>query len=77
MIIIHGDVDDLSNPADVRWLLTEQESGLKESLVLYKKMYHLGHGSFMLAKDMSFMHDVLKVMKENGVSAEQALEVTQ
>ena len=74
MVVIHGDVDDLADMKDVTWLLDEKESGLRGDLVLFKKLFHLGHGSFMLAKDMSFMHDVLKTMQDNQIGGEKVIE---
>lgn len=35
MTLYHGDIDKLSNPTDVAWLLDEAQSGLKSSLVLH------------------------------------------
>lgn len=63
--IFHGDVDTLSDPIDVSWLLDEKKSGLRASKVVFSKMYHLAHGSFMLAKNMSWFQDVLKVIKSS------------
>jgi hypothetical protein len=44
----------------VQWLLTESFSGLRvEELVVFEKQYRLGHSSFLLAKDMSYIVDDL------------------
>lgn len=61
--IYHGDVDDLADPWDVAWLINKEESKL--NTVVYSHMYHLGHGSFLLAKDMSwFTLDLLSVISK-------------
>ena len=44
-----GDLDSLAVPLDVEWI-TEQ---LGENVVFHKE-YHLNHGAFCLAVDMSF-----------------------
>ena len=54
-----GTLDVLGNPTDVAWLSKE----LGERIV-FEKSYPLGHMSFAIARDMSFMNDVLTVMSK-------------
>ena len=63
MLMLSGDVDQLGDAVDIAWLLDEKQSGLKEELVVFKKVLHYGHVSFMMAKDMSYVQDVIKVIK--------------
>jgi len=58
-----GDLDILGDKTDIDWLLDESQSGLKEDQIVLKKVLHFGHGSFMIAKDMSYIQDVIKVIK--------------
>ena len=63
MLILSGDVDQLGDKTDVDWLLDESQSGLKSDLVVFTKVLHFGHVSFMMAQDMSYVQDVIKVIK--------------
>ncbi len=60
IISITGTTDLLASPKDTQWL--EEQLG---DNIIFKKEYELGHMSFLLAKDMTFIHDVLEVLKEN------------
>ena len=51
-VLLSGDVDKLATPLDVAWL-SEQ----LEEKVVFKKEYHLDHGGFVLANDMSFFSE--------------------
>ena len=66
MAIFQGDVDRLSDVEDDAWLLDESQSGLRSDLVVYHEMLHFGHWSFMIAKDMSYVDRLAKVIKENS-----------
>ena len=58
MIIASGSKDIISDPTDVQWLLDENLSKLRvKELVVFQKQYRMGHSSFMLADDMSFLVD--------------------
>ena len=40
-MIAHGDLDSLSTPANIGWLLDEKQSGFRaDELVVFNKMYH-------------------------------------
>ena len=40
-MIAHGDLDTLSTPANIGWLLDEKQSGFRaDELVVFNKMYH-------------------------------------
>ena len=59
-VLLSGDVDKLSTPADVAWL--SEQLGDK---VVFQKEYHLDHGGFVLANDMSFFSvDALEQLKK-------------
>lgn len=56
-----GDVDQLADPEDVKWLINE--SGLRSDLMQLHKEYHFGHCSFEMAKDMSwFKNDFMPLI---------------
>jgi len=59
-IQIIGTTDRLSTVEDNKWL-TEQ---LGDNLI-YSQSYPLGHMSFMLARDMTYFHDVMRLFKEH------------
>jgi hypothetical protein len=63
MAIFQGDLDQLSDMNDDAWLLSDQ-SGLNLDLVVYDKMLHFGHVSFMMANDMSYMNDIINLIKK-------------
>lgn len=62
--IFNGDVDDLSDPEDVEWLKDESHSGLPSQHLVFQKMYHLGHGSFMMGKEKTYITDLLKLLEK-------------
>jgi len=66
MAILQGDLDQLSNLIDDAWLLDQSQSGLKSDLVVYHEMLHYGHISFMIAKDMSYVGRLVKVIQDNS-----------
>ena len=74
MAIMQGDLDMLSDTTDDAWLLDEKQSGLKTDLVVYHEMLHFGHVSFMMAKDMSYVDRLVKVIHENSLTKVKALE---
>jgi FKBP-type peptidyl-prolyl cis-trans isomerase len=49
----------LATPEDNHWLNDQ----IKDNVVFYGN-YDLGHQSFLIAKDMSYFDDVIKVIKE-------------
>ena len=51
-VLLSGDVDKLATPLDVAWL-----SGQLGEKVVFEKEYHLDHGGFVLANDMSFFSE--------------------
>ena len=63
--IAHGDVDELSDLVDNRWLT--EESGLRTSeIVKFNNLYHLGHNSFMIAENMEwFQKDIIDFLLAN------------
>jgi hypothetical protein len=63
MLLLSGDVDQLGDKTDIAWLEDESQSGLREDLIVFKKQLHFGHVSFMMAQDMSYVQDVIKVIK--------------
>lgn len=64
MIIASGSKDALADPTDVNWLLTESNLRVEE-LVVFQKQYRMGHSSFMLAKDMSFLvEDIIPAIED-------------
>jgi len=66
MAVAHGDLDRLANTKDVNWLLDQKRSGLNvKDLLVYNATYHFGHGTFMLAQNMSyFSDDFMPIIKE-------------
>lgn len=54
-----GTSDRLADTVDAQWLRGELESNVK-----HYGEYPLGHLSFMLAEDMSYFDDVLKLIKD-------------
>jgi hypothetical protein len=50
----------LSCPKDVEWLANE----LNKDVVVYYKEYELGHDSFIIGKDMSYMNDVINTINK-------------
>jgi len=65
-MIAHGDLDTLSNSANVGWLLDENQSGLRTNeLLVFNKMYHFSHVGFWISQDMSyFTQDILPVINQ-------------
>ena len=60
IIIIAGTLDRLAPIEDSQWLRDQFESN-----VIFYKEYELGHTSFLIAKDMSFINDTIDVLKRN------------
>ena len=60
IIQIYGSSDLLADPTDSLWLNEQLGDN-----VCYVQEYELGHMSFLLAKDMTYFHDVVKHLKEN------------
>ena len=53
--VFHGDVDDLSTPGDVKWLLDKEQSKWDtDNLLVHEQFLHSNHDGFWLGKDMSF-----------------------
>lgn len=85
MALLSGDVDELGDQTDVAWLEDESQSGLRNDLVVMKQEYHYGHNSFMMASNMSYVQDIIKVMQlieEKKIPAQDnhivpALNITQ
>ena len=63
MAIAHGDLDMLADPTDVAWLLDKNKSGLDTSLISWQKMLHFGHCSFMMARDMSYLDELIHFIR--------------
>ena len=63
---MQGSLDQLSDLTDDAWLLDESQSGLKKDLVIYHEVLKYGHVSFMMAKDMSYVSRLVKVIQENS-----------
>lgn len=57
MIFAHGDVDALSNPTDVKWLMDKSQSKLNTDLLVFQKQYHFAHSSFSMSMDVSYITD--------------------
>jgi len=58
IVIVNGKLDRLSTPKDVEWLINELGNN-----VIYKKMYdEMGHTSFMMANDVKWFYDIIKIM---------------
>jgi len=53
--VYHGDLDALSDPTDVAWLLNE--SGLPHSRIIHQEMIHAGHNTFSMGKNMTFLSE--------------------
>jgi hypothetical protein len=68
-----GDVDQLGDKTDVTWLKDESQSGLKNDLIILEHEYHYGHNSFMMAKNMSYVQDIIKLITPAEV-AEKKIE---
>jgi hypothetical protein len=58
--LFSGKYDILSCPKDVEWLANE----LNKDVVVYYKEYELGHDSFIIGKDMSYMNDVIDTINK-------------
>ena len=54
-----GEHDDLATPGDSEWAKSQIKS-----VVHYKEIPSLNHGSFTMAKDMSFMNEVLQLVSK-------------
>lgn len=48
-----GDGDELADVTDVEWIPTQLPTSVK-----FHKVYHYGHLSFMVGKDMQYMYDL-------------------
>lgn len=58
-VILYGKKDLLAQPDDVEWVIEE----LGEN-VIYKQMYEdMGHTTFMMGNDISWFHDIVKIME--------------
>lgn len=76
MAIASGDLDTLADPPHVKWLLDQSQSGLNvKDLLLFKKEYHFGHGTYALALDISFLTDDFIPLIKKQLSS--SLESTQ
>mmetsp|Transcript_2133 Transcript_2133/g.2435 ORF Transcript_2133/g.2435 Transcript_2133/m.2435 type:complete len:418 (-) Transcript_2133:81-1334(-) len=60
IIQIYGSADLLADPQDSAWLNEQLGSN-----VIHYEEYKLGHMSFLLANDMQYFHDVIKILAEN------------
>jgi len=63
MALMSGDVDALGDPTDVKWLKDESQSGLRTDLIKLELEYHYGHNSFMMANNMAWVQDAIKLIK--------------
>ena len=59
IVILKGTLDLIADLQDVQWVEDQLGENIVESLT-----YDYGHMSFMVAKDMSYMDDVLRLMAE-------------
>ena len=58
-VILYGKQDRLASPIDVEWLIDELGDN-----VIFKQMYeYMGHTSFMMAKDMTWFIDIVKIIE--------------
>lgn len=56
-----GDTDLLADPIDVVRIFNEiKDTSINATL----HMYHMGHATFLIGKDMSFMNDVFQILKD-------------
>ena len=60
IIVIAGTLDRLAPIEDSKWLRDQ----LRNNVIFYKE-YELGHTSFLIAKDMSFINDTITVIKSH------------
>ena len=68
--IFHGDMDSLSNPQDILWLISPGgESGFDSSLIIFNRELHFSHNTFTIGNDMSYVSDnVIPLIKGQKVS---------
>ena len=58
--IWQGGKDILANPIDIDWLMSEN-SGLDISILKYYNLLPtFGHMSFMMAKDMTYINEIIQ-----------------
>lgn len=63
MALYQGDLDILSNPTDVAWLVND--SGINKDLIKLDRMLHKAHNGFNIGADMSFItEDVIPMIME-------------
>lgn len=60
-----GTVDDLGDPTDSRWARDTINSG-GNALVHYEEI-RAGHSSFMIGKDMSYVDNLVDLIKKYNV----------
>ena len=63
--MLHGDIDFLTNLADVKWLISE--SGLNKSLIVFDRQYHFTHYTFQtgVPEAMKYIdRDVIPIIVE-------------
>jgi len=53
-----GDGDELADVIDVNWIPTQIPNSIK-----FHKVYHYGHLSFMVGKDMQYLYDVKDMLE--------------
>ena len=56
--LFHGTEDVLSDPIDVSTLASQ----IPESSLVFNRQYNMGHMTFHIGKDMSYLNDVLAVL---------------
>lgn len=62
-----GDLDGLANPLDVEWITQTLGDN-----VVFHNQYHLNHGAFMLATDMSFFSvDAVNLLHQYNPTSDQ------
>ena len=59
MHLFAGDTDELADPVDVVRLFNEMTNSKGKTL----RMYHMGHATFLVGKNVDFLKDVEKVLK--------------
>jgi hypothetical protein len=56
-----GDTDELADPVDVVRLYNEMVNSKGRTI----KMYHMGHATFLIGKNMKYMNRLIEILESN------------
>ena len=61
-MLIGGEMDKLGTPEDIRWL--NEELAKNDNVIYFKIIPSMGHLSFMVAKDFSWVDEPFQIIME-------------